>query len=136
MAIKSKRVKLSPRERRKKGLRKNIYGTLGKPRVSVFKSRQHIYAQIICDVEGKTLVSASTLDKQVKDLLPEVETKDLQSETKSLKSAAGGKAVGLVLADRAKAKKIEGVVFDRNGYLYHGRVKALADGARKGGLKF
>ncbi|MBQ3053993.1 MAG: 50S ribosomal protein L18 [Clostridia bacterium] len=110
------------RIRRHARVRKNISGTAERPRLSVYRSLNHIYAQIIDDVAGKTLVAASTLDS-------------------SLKANYGGnkeaaKAVGLLIADRAKEKGITEVVFDRGGYVYHGRVAELADGAREGGLKF
>ncbi|MEO5377132.1 MAG: 50S ribosomal protein L18 [Magnetococcus sp. DMHC-6] len=95
-----------------------------RPRLSVFRSAKHIYAQIIDDVKGITLVSASTLDEDVREGLKYSGNKD-----------AAGK-VGLMLAQKAKAADISQVVFDRGGYLYHGRVKALADAAREGGLDF
>jgi large subunit ribosomal protein L18 len=100
-------------------IRKKFKGTLERPRLCVFKSLKNIYAQIVDDETGKTLVSASTL----------VDVKD-----KSGKDAAF--EVGKLVATKAKGKKIEKVVFDRSGYLYHGRVKAVADGARDGGLNF
>lgn len=95
----------------------------GRPRLSIFRSSQHIYAQVIDDASGVTVVSASTLDKELKSL-----------KSSSNKDAAT--AVGKLVATRAKAKGVSQVVFDRGGYLYHGRVKALADGAREGGLDF
>jgi large subunit ribosomal protein L18 len=101
-----------------------ISGTNGVPRLNVFRSVDHIYAQIIDDVAGRTLVSASTLDKQL--------VSDLDGKNKKDQSTVVGKAV----AERAQAAGIKRVVFDRGGYLYHGRVKALADGAREGGLEF
>jgi large subunit ribosomal protein L18 len=99
-------------------IRKNVNGTAERPRLSVFRSNKQIYAQIINDIEGKTLVSASSLGLEK---LPKIQ----QAEK-----------VGELVAEKAKAAGVEAVVFDRNGYLYHGRVQALADGARKGGLKF
>jgi large subunit ribosomal protein L18 len=96
----------------------------GRPRLSVFRSSQHIYAQIIDDASGKTVAAASTIDKELKG----------QLKTGADQEAA--KAVGLLVAKRAKEAGIGQVVFDRGGYLYHGRVKALADGAREGGLEF
>ncbi|MFZ2869272.1 50S ribosomal protein L18 [Zavarzinia sp.] len=96
----------------------------GRPRLSVFRSSQHIYAQVIDDASGRTVASASTIDKELKG---------------SLKTGAdvdAAKAVGLLVAKRAKEAGIATVVFDRGGYLYHGRVKALAEGAREGGLEF
>jgi len=96
----------------------------GRPRLSVFRSGKHIYAQVIDDVTGATLASASTLEKEMRD---------------SLKSGAGMEAAGAVgklVAERAKKAGVEQVVFDRGGYLYHGRIKALAEAAREGGLSF
>ncbi|MVN90003.1 50S ribosomal protein L18 [Mucilaginibacter aquatilis] len=113
--------KLSRRDRIKKGIRKRISGSAERPRLSVFRSNKGIYAQIIDDVAGKTLVSASSLSK------------DFSSDgSKSEQSVA----VGKLIAEKAKAAGIESVVFDRNGYLYHGRIKQLAEGAREGGLNF
>jgi large subunit ribosomal protein L18 len=114
-------AKLSRRERIKKGIRKNLSGSTERPRLSVFRSNKGIYAQIIDDVTGKTLVSASSLSKDF--------------------SATGNKsdqsvAVGKLVAEKALAAGIKDVVFDRNGYLYHGRVKSLAEGAREAGLNF
>ena len=102
-------------------VRGKISGTAQCPRLNVFRSNANIYAQLIDDVNGVTLVSASTLEK------------DFEGATGNVEAA---KKVGLVLAERAKAKGIEDVVFDRGGYLYHGRVAALAEGAREGGLNF
>ena len=96
----------------------------GRPRLSVFRSSKHIYAQVIDDVHGRTLAAASTLDEAVRAGL----------KTGANKDAAG--AVGKLLAERAKAAGVTAVVFDRGGYLFHGRVKALADAAREGGLDF
>ena len=94
----------------------------GKPRLSVHRSGRHIYAQVIDDAAGKTLASASTLDK------------DLKGKTGATRDSAG--AVGMALAERAKKAGVWTVVFDRGGFLFHGRVKALADAAREGGLEF
>ncbi len=105
-------------------VRKTVVGTKERPRLNVYKSLTHIYAQIIDDDKGVTLVSASTLDKEIAS----------QIEGKTKTEAA--KIVGTVIGERAKAKKIKEVVFDRGGYLYTGRVQALADGARESGLKF
>lgn len=96
----------------------------GQPRLSVFRSGKNIYAQVIDDVNGTTLAAASTLDK------------DLRAALKSGATRDAATAVGKLVAERATAKGLSEVVFDRGGYLYHGRVKALADGAREGGLKF
>src|ERR1700759_138580 len=113
--------KVSRRERIKKGIRKRLSGSSERPRLSVYRSNKGIYAQVIDDVSGKTLVSASSLSKEFSS-----------KGTKSEQSAAVGKLV----AEKAVAAGIKDVVFDRNGYLYHGRVKSLAEGAREGGLNF
>ena len=111
-------------ERRRRRVRSRLARTnRGRPRLSVFRSSRHIYAQIIDDVAGRTLVAASTLDETLR-----------AGKTGANKDAAG--AVGKLLAERAKAAGITVVVFDRGGYLFHGRVKALADAAREGGLDF
>ena len=107
------------RLRIKRSIRKKVTGTQIRPRLSIFRSNKRIYAQIIDDVDGKTLANASSLD--------------LGEGKNNIESA---KAVGKLLAERASANDISAVIFDRNGYLYHGRVKALAEGAREGGLKF
>ena len=112
------------RLKRKKSIRKRLNGTAERPRMSVFRSSRHIYAQLVDDVKGGTLVSASSLEKAVRDL-PKFESKVAQAEH-----------IGKLIAERAKEKGIEAVVFDRNGFLYHGRVKALSSGAREAGLKF
>lgn len=105
-------------------VRKTVSGTADRPRVAVFRSLAEIYVQVIDDVAGVTLASASTVDK------------DLRSQLKGLKKSEEAAKVGEALAERAKAKGITKVVFDRGGFRYVGRVKALADGARKGGLEF
>ena len=110
------------RKRRHARVRKKIFGTAERPRLNVFRSNKHIYAQIIDDMKAVTLVSASTLDKEF----------DLES-TGNIEAA---KKVGELVAKRASEKGIKKVVFDRGGYLYHGRVKALADAAREAGLEF
>jgi len=110
------------RSRRRIGLRKRISGTAERPRLAIYKSLNHVYAQVINDLDGKTIVAASTVDKTLK-------------LDKTGNSAAAA-AVGSSLAQKAKAAGIEAVVFDRGGFKFHGRVKALADAARKGGLKF
>ena len=109
----------------KKTIRKKVYGTPERPRFSVYRSLNDIYGQIIDDTAGKTLVAISSIAKEVKEELA-------AAKTKVEKSAI----IGKLLAKKALEKNITTVVFDRNGYLYHGRVKALADGAREGGLKF
>ncbi len=112
------------RLKRKRRVRKKVYGTEARPRLTVYRSLKHIYAQVILDTEGKTICQASTLDKALREKL------------KSTSNVEAAKMVGELIAERAKAANIEKVVFDRNGYLYHGRVKALADGARGKGLIF
>ncbi|GAB4456539.1 MAG: 50S ribosomal protein L18 [Anaerolineales bacterium] len=121
MANKSRAV---ARLRRHTRVRKNLAGTAERPRLNVFRSLTGIYAQVIDDQAGHTLVSASTLDK------------DLREKIKGLKKSEQAKLVGRTVAERALSKGIETVVFDRGGYRYIGRVKALADGAREGGLRF
>ena len=112
------------RIRRHRRVRKHVSGTPERPRLNVFRSLNEIYAQIIDDEAGNTLVSASTIDSE------------LRSKVANLTKTEQAKQVGLAVAERAKAKGIETVVFDRGGYRYIGRVKALADGAREGGLQF
>lgn len=134
------------RLRRHKRVRSKIKGTAKVPRLAVFRSSKHIYAQLIDDDKGKTLISASDLDIGKKQPAASTKRKQAgppQSEGlggKSKKELSGKAAiayrVGQILAEKALAKKIEKVVFDRGGYKYHGRVKAVADAARKGGLKF
>src|SRR5262245_49861037 len=112
------------RTRRHSRVRKNVLGTAQRPRLNVYKSLAAIYAQIIDDGVGRTLVSASTVDH------------DLREQVKGKKKAEQAKLVGQAVAERAKSKGIQSVVFDRGGFRYSGRVKALADGAREGGLQF
>lgn len=135
-----KTVKLSPREKAKLRIRRTISGSMERPRISVFKSSKHIYAQAISDVEAKTIASASTREKEVLKTIEEVASKAAKEEKgnalSSTKSRNAAKAVGLVLAKRMLESSITNVVFDRNGYRYSGRIQALADGAREGGLKF
>ena len=113
------------RLRRKKRVRKKVRGTPERPRLSVFKSARHTYAQIIDDIEGKTLAEASSLSKEIRPLV--------QGKAGNTQ---GAKIVGEFVAKRAVEKGIKKVVFDRNGLLYHGRVKALAESAREHGLEF
>ena len=136
MAIKPKREKATPRQRRKVGIRKKITGTDQHPRLSVFRSSKHIYAQLISDESAKVLAQASTQQKDVLSRVDSVKIEGLESGTKSTKGVLAAKAVGLVLAERAKAANVGSIRFDRNGYWYHGRVQAVADGAREGGLEF
>lgn len=120
MAIKSKIA----RKRRHRRIRTRISGTAERPRLNVFRSLDHIYAQVIDDVAGQTLASASTVDKT------------LRSELAGKPKKKQAEMVGKAIAERAKEAGISQVLFDRGGYLYHGRIKALADGAREGGLDF
>ena len=115
---------LTGRARRKLRVRNKVSGTTERPRLSVFRSLNHIYAQVVNDVDGKTIAHASTLSKDVKP----------QADAVAKKEAA--KLVGKAIAAQLKAKGVTKVVFDRNGYMYHGRIQALADGAREGGLEF
>ena len=112
------------RIRRHLRVRKNVFGTTERPRLSVFRSINEIYAQVIDDIDGNTLTSASSIDT------------DLRTKMAGLKKSEQAKLVGQTVAERAKSKGIEAVVFDRGGFRYTGRVKALADGAREGGLDF
>jgi large subunit ribosomal protein L18 len=123
--------KLEARLRRKKRVRKKIFGYPERPRVSVFRSHKHIYAQIINDVEGHTLVALSSLSPELRTKVEELKSK---GEIKGKVDVA--RLVGRMLAEKAKEKGITKVVFDRGGYKYHGRVKALAEGLREGGLEF
>jgi large subunit ribosomal protein L18 len=120
----AKKNRTLARERRHLRVRKHLFGTTQRPRLNVFKSLTEIYAQVIDDVEGNTLVSASTIDTE------------LRGKMNGLKKSDQAKAVGKAVAERAKSKGISAVVFDRGGFRYVGRVKALADGAREGGLQF
>ena len=116
---------LTGAERRKARVRRAIRArTFGRPRLSVFRSDKNIYAQIIDDSTGRTLAAASTLDKDVK------------ASVKNGATSEAAAAIGKLIAERGKAANVSEVVFDRGGYLYHGRVKALADAAREGGLQF
>lgn len=108
------------RSRRKTGIRKNVFGSPSKPRLSVYRSSKHIYAQLIDDFDGKTLASASSM----------------QAKIEKGGNVDAAKAVGTKIAEVAKSAGIEAVAFDRNGFKYHGRIKALADAAREAGLKF
>ncbi len=117
-------IKIQRRTRRKRGLRKRVFGTSDRPRLSVFRSAKHIYAQIIDDLQGVTLCQAGTKCKALRDKI----------DNPGNRAAAA--IVGAELAARAKAKQIEAVCFDRNGFRYHGRVKSLADAVREAGLKF
>jgi large subunit ribosomal protein L18 len=117
-------MKIVGRERRKLRIRKKVNGTPERPRLSVFRSTKHIYAQVIDDASGKTLAHASTLSK------------DLRGTLEEDSKVQAAKKVGALIAKICKSKKIDQVVFDRNGYMYHGRVSALAQAAREAGLEF
>ena len=111
-------------------IRKKLQGTAERPRLNVYRSLNHIYVQVIDDLNGKTLVSASTAEGK------SAEGKKAEGRKITGGNVASAKAVGKAIAERAKAKGVTKVVFDRGGYLYHGRVKALADAAREAGLQF
>lgn len=115
--------KVEARQRRHRRVRKRVIGTKGRMRLSVFRSNRYLYCQIIDDVEGRTVVSASTLEPALRERI----------KGNSMDAA---KVLGATLAERAKAANVAAVVFDRGGYLYHGRLKALADAAREAGLSF
>jgi large subunit ribosomal protein L18 len=112
------------RQRRHLRIRSRVLGTPERPRLSVFRSLAHIHAQLIDDRAGRTVAAASTLDPEIRE------------RAAAVKKAEAGKMVGLLIARRAQERGVRQVVFDRGGYLYHGRVKALAEGAREGGLEF
>ena len=119
-------MSLSKRDRRfkiKKRIRKSLVGTTERPRLSVYRSNRHISTQVVDDLTGNTLVAASSLEKEI-------------AEKKGINKVEQARLVGEKLAAKALEKGINTVIFDRNGFLYHGRVKSLADAARKGGLKF
>jgi large subunit ribosomal protein L18 len=120
----AKESRLEARRRRHARVRRKVAGTAERPRLSVFRSLQHVYAQVIDDEAGRTLVSASTLDTNLRDEIGQLEVHEQ------------AKAVGRAIAERAKAQGIEQVVFDRGGYPYHGRVEAVAEGSREAGLVF
>ena len=115
--------KMDPRLKRKIRIRKKVNGTQERPRLTIYKSLNHIYAQVIDDTTGRTLAAASSLSKELKG--------NGEGDKK-----AEAKRVGALLAQKAKAAKVEKVVFDRNGFPYHGRIAAIAEGAREGGLQF
>ena len=123
--MKEQLQKAERRERRRRRSKRHAFGTEARPRLVVYRSLSHIYGQLVDDVSGKTLVTASSSEKAI---APKSKKPVTKTELSSM--------VGKELAKRAKKKKISKVVFDRNGFLYHGRVKAFADGAREGGLKF
>lgn len=112
------------RQKRKRRIRKKIFGTEHRPRLSVFRSAKHIYAQLVIDTTGSTILAASTLSPEIR------------GEIGELKKSDAAKKVGEYIGRKAGEKNIRKVIFDRNGFLYHGRVKALAEGARESGLEF
>ncbi|MCA9730511.1 MAG: 50S ribosomal protein L18 [Deferribacteres bacterium] len=120
-----KKNKSEARTRKHRSIRKKIMGTSDRPRLAIFRSSKNIYAQLIDDVNEKTITAVSTRNALLKDQISSADGK-----------IAKAKIIGTAIAEKAKDLKIENVVFDRGGYLYHGRVKALADAAREGGLKF
>jgi len=122
--MKGHEVKIVRHARRKHSIRNRLRGTAACPRLTVFRSLQHTYAQLIDDDAGATLCSASTRDKDLRTSIPKGG------------DIGAAKAIGTALAERAKSKNIGRICFDRNGYRYHGRIKALADAAREAGLKF
>ncbi len=119
------RNRSAARRRLKRSIRLRLSGTTDRPRLTVYRSLRHVYAQIVDESQGKTLVSVSDLSREVRD-----QFKDVKGQS------AVGKLVGQLMARKALEKNISVVVFDRNGFRYHGVVKAMADGAREGGLKF
>ncbi|WP_456395712.1 50S ribosomal protein L18 [Desulfurobacterium sp.] len=121
MAKMTRKERIAKKHRR---VRKKVFGTPERPRFAVYKSLKHMYAQIIDDTKGHTLVAASTLDREIRE------------KVKGLSKTEAARIVGQVIAERAKAKGITAVVFDRGGFIYHGRIKAIAEGAREGGLEF
>ena len=120
----STNIRQQARLKRKKRIRKKIFGTLQRPRLSVFRSARHIYAQVVDDAAGQTLAAASTMDKEAASW-PKFENK-----------VEAAKLVGKLVGERALGKGIKEIVFDRNGFLYHGRIKSLSEGAREAGLVF
>jgi large subunit ribosomal protein L18 len=122
--MKASKVKAARRDRRKHSVRQRVVGTAQRPRLTVFRSVRNIYAQVIDDDAGVTLCAVSS------------QSKDLRGQMPHGGNIAAAKLIGTAVAERAKAKNIETVCFDRGGYRYHGRVKALADAAREAGLKF
>jgi large subunit ribosomal protein L18 len=122
MAFTKTRIKAARRIRRKHHIRHKVFGTAERPRLTVFRSLNHIYAQVIDDVAGRTLASASTTEADAR--------------AKATGNRGAAEAMGTLVAERAKKAGVTKVVFDRNGFIYHGRVKSLADAARKAGLEF
>jgi len=136
MSINKQKTKLKSRARTKARQRKRMNATDARPRLNVYRSSKYTYAQLVSDESAKTLISASTRDKDVITAIEKISSEGVASSAKSAKSVIAAKALGSVIADRCKEKSIDSIIFDRNGYLYHGRIKAVADGARDGGLQF
>lgn len=134
MKPQSKKVVRTARQKAKLRIRKKISGSDLKPRVSVFKSAKHTYAQVVSDESSKTLLSASTKDADVQAKISAVKADGLPNDSRSTKSVAAARAVGLVLGDKMKAAGMNNIVFDRNGFRYHGRVQGVADGIRAAGM--
>ncbi|MBH31427.1 MAG: 50S ribosomal protein L18 [Candidatus Marinimicrobia bacterium] len=122
--MKEQAKKASRRERRRRRSKRHAFGTESRPRLVVYRSLSHIYGQLVDDASGTTVVAASSTESELSDSIKQTTKIELST------------AVGKALAERAKKSKISKVVFDRNGFLYHGRVKAFAEGAREGGLEF
>lgn len=116
-------TKRARRQKIKQRIRKHISGTAERPRMTVFRSNRQIYVQLVNDLTGETLISASSKNKEIAD-------------KKGINKSDQAKLVGKLIAEKSLSKGVDSVVFDRNGYLYHGRVKLLAESAREGGLKF
>jgi large subunit ribosomal protein L18 len=134
--------KIGPRQRRKLRIRKTVSGTTDCPRVSVYRSSRYTYVQVVIDdlEGGRTLLSASTKDKEVVERIKDVVSKmadgtEVGSIKDSSKSVAAAKALGQIVAERCKQKDIARIKFDRNGFIYHGRIQAVADGLRDGGVQ-
>ena len=121
---KTARKKAATRARRKKHIRKIVHGTTERPRLVVYRSLHHVYVQLVDDVQGKTLLGVSSL------------TPDVREQLTGKKPIDAAKLVGAAFAEKAVARDVKTVVFDRNGFPYHGRIRAIAEGAREGGLKF
>jgi large subunit ribosomal protein L18 len=122
-------IREQARKRRQERVRKKVQGTPVRPRLSIFKSAKHIYGQLIDDIHGHTIAAASSLS-------PSFHERAQNAEKVSGGNVGGAKIVGQLIAEQARAKGITQIVFDRNGFLYHGRLKALAEGAREAGLQF
>ncbi len=126
--------KINPRERRKRRIRKKIAGRGNNPRLSVYRSERYTYVQLINDEEAKTVFSLSTQDKSVQDVVSQVKAEDVHNETSSPKSCRAARALGQIAGEKCKEAGFEKVVFDRNGFLYHGRIRSVAEGLRASGI--